>query len=74
MFTEEEIRILKEVANNYKQEQLDSHVVIQCALEWWEKQLDIFKYRYSYKHHKCNYKGLSEQQIVDIYQKHAVKI
>jgi len=56
MFTEEEIRILKEVANNYKQE-----------------QLDIFKYRYSYKHHKCNYKGLSEQQIVDIYQKHAVK-
>lgn len=81
MFTEEEIKILKEIVANYKQEQLNLFVVRQRALEWWQQLRDTCigsseaaaKDNYAYKYHKCHHKGLTEEQIIEIWQIHAVK-
>lgn len=82
MFTDEEVIILKEIANNYKLEQLKTSDIKQRALKWWESLRDDCighslapaKSNYAYRYHKSHHKGLTEQQIIKIYEKHAIKI
>ena len=81
MLTEEEIKILIEIVNSYKQEQLNLLVIKQRALEWWQPLREdcighsdaLAKNNLAYKYHKCYHNRLTEQQIIDIWKIHAVK-
>lgn len=82
MFTDEEIIILKEIANNYKLEQLKTSYIRQRALKWWESLRDECighsfapaKSNYAYMYYKSHYSGLTEQQIIDMWNSHAIKM
>lgn len=81
MFTSEQVEILIEIAKNYKEEQLKQLADKEKALKWWSKLSDIAighgcaptKQNYSYMHYKCHYSGLTDMQIIHIWEKHAIK-
>ena len=80
MFTDEEKKILKEIAAERKQEQLNMSIVRKHALKWWvgirEYCTDsdaIAKYNLAYKYKKCNHSGLTEDDIIKIWEKYAMK-